>query len=216
MLRILLAIVFALIAAATTMAYDAQPRQAVSLAGSWVVNAAASDDLDKLVSGLVAKEEKELRRWRQRMEEEDRFSVLDSSPDTPASQHRRAAEDEFKRMIGAANRLEIGQDGAKLEMRSDLDVRRFEAGSSSQVSMRNGDIADSRVGWDGDWFVIDRKVPRGAREVEKLRLISKTGQLEYVVQWSGDTELSGVKLRRIFDKAASDGMPTDPAAGPVR
>lgn len=215
-LRNLFVIALASLAAHLALAYDAQPRHPVSLAGTWVLNAAASDDVDALVAKLIAKEEKERQRWRRRMEQEHPLAVLDLPPDSPAVQRRRAADSEWRRMLGTTNALEIVQDGAQIQIRSEQGARRLEAGASSQVSMRDGELADSRVGWDGDWFVIDRKVPRGAREVEKLRLLNKTGQLEYVVQWSGDTELSGVKLRRVFDKAAAGSVQADPAAGPVR
>ncbi|MET0660172.1 MAG: hypothetical protein ABW110_18675 [Steroidobacteraceae bacterium] len=216
MLRnILIAIVFAAIYA-TAAAYESQPRNSTSLEGSWVVNSAASDDVDKLVAQLIEKDEKERRQWRKRMEQEDPFSAPDPLPDVSNPAYRRGAEKQLRRMIGVTNTLKLHQDGPQIEMTSDLEVRRFDAGSSSQMSMRNGDLADARVGWDGEWFVIDRKVPRGARETEKLRLIKNTDQLEYVIKWSGDTELSGVKLRRVFDRAVQEGPPPDPAAGPVR
>ncbi|MET0984486.1 MAG: hypothetical protein ABW034_03670 [Steroidobacteraceae bacterium] len=216
MLRNTLLAIVSLTISATAAAYESQPRNSTTLEGSWVVNSAASDDVDKLVSELIDKEEKERRRWRRQMEEEDPFSSPDPLPDLSDPRYRRAVESKWRRMLGVTNTLKLHQDGARIEMSSELDARRFEAGSSSQVSMRNGDLADSRVGWDGEWFVIDRKVPRGAHELEKLRLIKSTGQLEYVIKWSGDTELSGVKLRRVFDRAASDEPAPDPAVGPAR
>ena len=211
----LLAIVFVAISA-TAAAYELQPRHSTTLAGSWVLNSAASDDVNKLVSELIDKEQKERRRWRRQMEEEDPFSTPDPLPDLSDPRYRRAMENKWRRMLGATNTLKVHQDGVKIEMSSELEARRLEAGSSSQVSMRNGDLADSQVGWDGEWFVIDRKVPRGARELEKLRLIKSTDQLEYVIKWSGDTELSGVKLRRVFDRAAPEQPQADPAVGPTR
>ena len=69
------------------------------------------------------------------------------------------------------------------------------------MSMPEGQLADSNVGWDGEWFVIERRVRRGPRVVEKFRLL-KTGQLEYLMNWGGDTELAGIKTRRVFDRAA--------------
>jgi hypothetical protein len=205
-----------LIVASLALAYDAQPRRPVSLVGSWVINAAASDDVDKLVAELVERDEKERQRWRNRVTRERPMAELDLPPDSPDAQRRRAAEREWRQMLGAVNKLEIVQEGTKIQIRSEQDVRRFEAGSTSQVSMRNGDLADSKVGWDGEWFVIDRKVPRGARELEKLRWLKKTDQLEYIVQWSGDSELSGVKLRRVFDRASIERSRTNPVVGPVR
>ncbi len=65
--------------------------------------------------------------------------------------------------------------------------------------MPEGQLADSWVGWDGEWFIIERKVRSGPRALEKFRL-TKTGQLEYMMKWSGDSELSGIKVRRLYDR----------------
>lgn len=211
-----LAFLLAVTCATAGAAYNPQPSSATSLQGSWALNATASDDVDKLVAALVSQEEKERRRWRKRMEEEDPFAGPDPLPNLADPVHRRAAENQLRRMLGVTQKLKLTQNGVNIEMTSDSDSRRFETGSTSQVSMRNGDLADCRVGWDGEWFVIDRKVPRGAREIEKLRVNKKTGQLEYLSTWSGDTELSGVKLRRVFDRTTVAELPADPAIGPVR
>jgi hypothetical protein len=90
------------------------------------------------------------------------------------------------------------------------------AGSRTQVSMPEGELADSRVGWDGQWFVIDRSVHGGPHVVEKYRLMPKTGQLEYEMKWSGQSELAGMKIRRVFDRSTAAPPPADPAAGPTR
>src|SRR5262249_43018396 len=99
---------------------------------------------------------------------------------------------------------------------TDFDSRRFEAGSGGQTSMRNGDLAGAEGGWGGDAFVIDRKVPGRWHQTETLRLLKKTGQLEYIVKWAGDTGLAGDKMRRVFDPVTVDPNPPDPNVGPVR
>jgi uncharacterized protein YaiL (DUF2058 family) len=195
-------------------AFDALPKQGTTLQGSWQFNAAASDDVDAIVAKLIAAEEKERRQWRKEMERRDRFSEPDA-PASPESRFRKRREQELRRQLGITNSLTVTQSGSCIELTSDGDTRRYEAGSTSQVSMRNGDLADTRVGWDGDWFVIDRKVPRRLHQVEKLRIVRKTGQLEYISKWSGDTELAGVKLRRIFDPGVPKPKPSDPQLGPI-
>jgi hypothetical protein len=110
----------------------------------------------------------------------------------------------------------VQQTGSTVDIASMVESRRLIAGSRTQVSMPEGELADSKVGWDGQWFVIDRKVSRGPRVLEKYRVLPKTGQLEYTMAWSGDSELSGMKVRRVFDRAAGPPPPPDPAAGPVR
>jgi len=120
-------------------------------------------------------------------------------------------------MLGVTQQLDISQDerGTKVEIASDAGSRRFVAGTRSQVSMPEGELADSEVGWDGDWFVIDRRVKKGPRVVEKYRLVPKTGQLESIIAWSGETVLSGIKVRRIFDRVeGARPPPADPALGP--
>jgi hypothetical protein len=97
-----------------------------------------------------------------------------------------------------------------------METRSFTAGSNSQVSTAEGELADSQVGWDGEWFISDRRVHRGARIVEKYRLLKKTGQLEYQINWGGDHMLSGIKIRRVFDRAEKDTTPPDPDVGPIR
>ena len=82
--------------------------------------------------------------------------------------------------------------------------------------MPEGELADSEVGWDGDWFVIDRRVRNGPRALEKFRLVPKTGQLEYIMVWRGETELAGMKIRRIYDRGVATPGPADPAHGPIR
>jgi hypothetical protein len=212
----LLAIALLVIGANALAAYDARPKNNTSLQGSWLLNGAASDDVNKLVAALIEKEEKERRKWRKRMEDEDPFLGSDPLPDLSDPTRRQSEMKQLRRMLGVTKKLKLTQDGANLEMISDVEARRFQAGSRSQVSMRDGELADSRVGWDGEWFVIDRKVQGGTHEVEKLRLLEKTDQLEYIATWSGDSELSGVKLRRIFDRTTIDARPSDPAAGPDR
>lgn len=196
-------------------AFEALPKGNLSLQGTWQVNSAASDDVDKLIAELIKKEDKERRQWRKHMEEVDPYSVPDAPPDADPA-YRRKQEKELRSLLGVTKTLNVKQSGATVEIASDIETRRFEAGSTSQSSMRNGDLADMKVGWDGEWFVIDRKVPGRLHQVEKLRLIQKTGQLEYVSKWSGDDDLSGVKLRRVFDAIALEPTPEDANVGPVR
>jgi hypothetical protein len=47
-------------------------------------------------------------------------------------------------------------------------------------------------------------------------LLPKTGQLEYEMKWSGDSEIAGMKIRRVFDRIKVVPLPADPAAGPVK
>ena len=119
-------------------------------------------------------------------------------------------------MLAISDTLAIRQAGATLDIVTAVESRRVVAGSRTQVSLPEGQLADSNVGWDGQWFVIDRRVRGGPRILEKFRLVPKTGQLEYEMKWSGDGELEGMKVRRVFDRVTVTPPQADPAAGPVR
>jgi hypothetical protein len=125
---------------------------------------------------------------------------------------------QLQRALELYSVLEIKQSdaGAQLEIRGDGNQRRFTSGGSA-MSMPGGQLADAQVGWDGDAFVIERKVRRGPRVVERYQLLKKTGQLQAVIRWGGPSDdlLSGVKIKRIFDRAEGTQPPPDPEVGPV-
>ena len=83
-----------------------------------------------------------------------------------ASMKRR--EENLHRMLAISDTLAIARQGATLDIVSAVESRRVVAGSRTQVSMPEGELADSNVGWDGQWFVIDRRVRGGPRVVEKV------------------------------------------------
>lgn len=128
---------------------------------------------------------------------------------------QRRQQENFRKMLAITGWLEIRQSGTKVEIVSDVESRRFEAGSRTHVSMPEGQLAEQRVGWDGDWFVIERRVRGGPRITEKYRVLEKTSQLEYLLTVGGDTELEGIKLKRIFDRSTAESAPPDPDVGPV-
>ena len=124
--------------------------------------------------------------------------------------------DGLRQMLGITNTLDITQSGTKVDIVSQMESRRFEAGVDSQVSMLSGELADSHVGWDGQWFVIERKASGGPRVTEKYRLLKKTDQLESVIAWGGDSPLAGIKVHRLFDRGVADTTPPNPDEGPIR
>lgn len=214
--------------AETGHAYSASSSRAGDLSGYWRLNVAESDDADAMLQERLDKERKREERWARRVQEQDPAGLppLDgSAPNAerhagptgqPPSSRRNRRHEPLRRMLGQTQTLEITQTGSRLQIVSDVETRRFDAGSRSQVSMPEGELADSEVGWDGEWFVIDRRVRRGPRVQERFRLIKKTGQLEYRIAWSGDHLLAGIKVRRVFDRAVKVIVPSDPALGPVR
>jgi hypothetical protein len=149
---------------------------------------------------------------------EPEFTPPERTPQRAAALAER--ERRTRQMLGMTKFLEIEQDelGARLTIRSEFETRRLEAGSRSQVSLPQGQLADAECGWDGEWFVIDRDADDGPRIVEKFRLLKKTDQLESLVTIRGDSMLAGMKLRRVFDRVSAEARvaPDAEFVGPVR
>lgn len=208
-------------ASTTRASYDALPKRGTDLSGRWRLNVALSEDAQALMEQRL---QEEYRRYAQRRREEERRRPPGMPPEIdvrarersgaarPWQQRRAEAR---RRLLEIGDTLTISQSGAQIEIVSAVNSRRLEAGSFSQVSMPQGELADSQVGWDGEWFVIERSVRNGPRVIEKFRLLQSTGQLEYRLAVGGDSELSGLKLRRVYDRAG-DAAVARPAAGPAR
>ncbi len=200
--------------------YDAVPRKPIDLTGFWILNTAASDDPEAL---LAQKQEKEWERFERmrRREEDSRPANVPPPIDVDAGQRRgprpwqKRQQENLLQMLGVSPTLEIKQvDPVRFDVISAVESRRVEAGSHTQVSMPEGQLADSWVGWDGEWFVIERRVRKGPRALEQFRL-TKTGQLEYVMKWTGETELAGIKVRRLYDRRTGPEPESNPDHGPL-
>lgn len=207
-------------------AYKATSSKNVDLSGRWQLNAALSDDAEALLQQRLERERKERAVWEKRARDAGMLMLppdqaADDAPAAPPrDRSRRSARERYldtlRQMLGISSTLEIKQSGANLQIVSEVDSRSFEAGTRSQVSMPQGELADSDVGWDGEWFVIERKVSRGPRMVEKYRWLKKTDQLESRLAWSGDSPLAGIKVRRIYDRVIGAVVPPNADLGPVK
>ncbi len=223
--RILIAVLM-LLNAGGVLALSESARAGTDLSGRWSINTALSDDADALLARKQEEEREERRRWEQRNRGRTPLEQLDDPVTAPpmsdpryGRERRNAREAEYRRMLGVTKSLEIKQppDGRTVEIRSDVESRSFRAGERSQVSMPEGQLADSNVGWDGEWFVITRKASKGPRVTERYRRLKKTDQLESIIAWGGDTLLDGIKVHRIFDRAAGTAPPPpDPNRGPFK
>lgn len=218
--RSLLALLLTLCCAPVFAALHAQSERGTDLSGEWVLNAALSEDPQKMLEDRLAKEREQM----ERMHHRESSSHPPGDPpaidiNTPISREPRPWQkrrhESLLQMLGITKTLRIEQSGAAMTIVSDVDSRRLTAGSRSQVSLPVGQLADSNVGWDGEWFVIERSARKGPRGVEKFRLL-KSGQLEYTMAWSGDTELAGIKARRVFDRAPAPATAPNPNPGPAR
>jgi hypothetical protein len=213
-------------AALGAAALDAVPSRAVDLSGSWKLNAALSDDAEHMLEERQREERERYMQWRRRQEQSYPPGTLPpidiegpANPREPSSARRasmKRRQENLYKMLAISDTVSIRQDGTTLDIVSAVDSRRVVAGSRTQVSLPEGELADSKVGWDGLWFVIDRNVRHGPHVVERYRLVPKTGQLEYEMKWSGESEIAGMKIRRVFDRVTVAPLPADPAAGPIK
>ena len=207
------------------LAVTSSAPEGVSLEGRWKANVALSDDGEALLAKRMEEMRKDQRRFEERRRkqmENDPFAwepEFTPPADTPQYRARMEERDRsIRQTMGMTNFLNItqGERGTKLVLVSDFDTRRLEAGSRSQVSLPQGQLADLRPGWERDVFIIERRSRSGPSITERYRLLKKTDQLEVLTQIKGSSMLSGMKLRRVFDRAAGEPPPRDPAAGPVR
>jgi hypothetical protein len=206
------------------LAATATAPEGVTLEGRWKANTTLSDDGEALLAKRMEEVRKDQRRYEERRRkqmENDPFAwepEFTPPADTPQFRARMEERDRsIRQTMGMTNLLSITQAerGAKLTLVSDFETRRLEAGSRSQVSLPQGQLADLRPGWERDVFVIERRSREGPSITERYRLLT-TDQLEVLTQIKGRSMLSGMKLRRVFDRAAGEPPPRDPAAGPVR
>lgn len=206
--------------------FAAVPKRPVDITGFWELDVAASDDPEAMLAERQAEERERFERMRRREEQSRPPGMpppidVDARPGRDAGKRggprpwQRQRQENLRRMLAVSATLQIRQlEPTRFEMISAVESRRLEAGSHTQVSMPEGQLADSRVGWDGEWFVIDRRVRGGPRALEKFRL-TKTGQLEYQMNWSGDSELAGMKIRRFYERRSGPAPAADPDYGPL-
>ena len=211
-------------AAAHALALNAVAPSDVTLDGRWSVNAAQSDDAEALLEKRMVEIRKEQQRFeerRRRRMEDDPFAwepEFTPPENTPQFRIRMEERDRaIRQMLGVTKFLSIKQSnaGEKIEIVSEFDTRRLTTGGRSQVSLPQGQLADLRTGWERDVFVVERSSRDGPRIFERYRVLKKTNQLEVLTQIKGDSMLSGLKLRRVFDRAADEPAP-NPQSGPVR
>ena len=197
----------------------------VSLAGSWRLNRQASGNPEAMISAIVEKEMKHMRR-RSRADDDD----LDDLPPPPAPGEAgpgrgsaRQGENVvppggmFRPKEGMAAYLRSqytnalgsilsSDEGLVIEQAPDRFVlrrgdsrRSFTPGGRSVVGVVDG-VADQTSGWKGREYVIDVRPQVGPRVTEHYGL-TPDGQLIEKVSLSGDG-LKKLEFTRVYDKGA--------------
>jgi hypothetical protein len=206
---------------ACVAAYRDAPPVTIDLSGYWRLNTTVSDDPEQMLQQRLAEERKEQEKWLRRQRERDPLGIppIDAAerpaPNRSQLQSRMRRLEEMRRMLDISDTLSIRQQGMRIQISSKVDTNTYDAGSKSQVSMPQGELADQSVGWDGPWFVVRRRASRGPQMIYKYRLL-KNDQLETQLNWSGDSPLAGMKVHRIYDRTLEPPPPPDPDRGPVR
>jgi hypothetical protein len=194
----------------------------VNLAGSWRLNRQASADPDALITAIVDKEMKHLRR-RARANDEDPDSLPGTTGGTvrrgPGSGQENNIEppngmfrprggiaaylrSQYTNALGAV----LNGDGLIIEQAADRFVlirgdshRSFTPGEHSVVGVTDG-VADQTSGWKGHEYVIDVRPQVGPHVTERYGL-GPGGQLVEKVSLSGD-DLPKLEFTRVYDKGA--------------
>ena len=225
--RIAIATLMSFIALAADADLLAAPKREAHIAGEWKLNAQLSDDAPKILAAQMKREHDRMMHMMREMDRHNPMGLppIDAARDLPPPsddaraqmrRHREEEEEIEHRLLTISDWLRIKQEGASLDLASAVEQRHLEAGSRSQVSMPTGDLADERVGWDGDTLVIDRETREGPDVIERFRWLKASDQLEYRLAVSGDSELAGIKLKRVYDRSVAAPAPTNPPIGPVR
>jgi hypothetical protein len=225
--RVIAAVLLLLAAGVAFASLAPKPTRETHIEGEWKLNASLSDDAQKTL-------DEQLRRQRERMMDRMRkmnrrnpmgLPPPDAARDLPppsedarARMRRRRQEqqDIRRRLLTISNWLKIKQEQDAIDFSSAVEQRRLDPGMRVQVSMPEGELADAVVGWQRDTLVIERETRDGPDIVEKLRWLKATDQLEYRLAVKGDSELAGIKLKRIYDRIVTAAPPMNPVTGPVR
>ncbi|HEY5807593.1 MAG TPA: hypothetical protein VIT67_06480 [Povalibacter sp.] len=211
-------------------ASKADPPPGTELTGYWRLNTALSDDPEQLLQKRLEEARKERERWMRRSGRADPLGIpppgeplpgAEVAPppppqNRPQQRPRNRRLEELRRMLDISDTLTIKQSGARVEIVSEVNANSFDAGTKSQISLPQGELADQRVGWEGPWFVVERRASRGPTMSYRFRPLKKTDQIESILSWGGDSPLEGIKVHRIYDRMLTPPPPPDPDRGPVR
>ncbi len=225
--RVLLASLLMLVAASAHAKLAANPTRETHIDGNWKLNAALSDDAEKILAERLKRERERMMHMMREMDRRNPMGLPppDAARDLPppsddarARMRRRREEEQLlqHKLLAISDWLKIKQGPSAIEFSSAVDQRHLEPGTRSQVSMPEGELADAEVGWQGDTLIIARETREGPDVLERIRWLKATDQLEYRLAVSGDSELAGIKLRRIYDRVVTAAPPMNPLTGPVR
>ena len=193
--------------------YAPQAPQTVSLAGTWKLDRAASDDPQQLLERMRAQARKIIERQRAAAYGTARPPGADAPPPSPMDSEAASGHDPLRRSPMAHVILEAVARGDYLAIRQSpesfvLDygtsVRRFTPGARSVVSAEGG-VGDQTSGWKGREYVITVRAQLGPTVTETYAL-DPDGKHLVVKLAISSGELPGVTLTRRY-AASTDSAP---------
>ena len=197
----------------------------VNLAGSWRLNRQASGDPDALITAIVEKEMKHMRR-RLRADDEDAEDLPPPPAPGEAGTKRGGARqgesvvppggmfrpkegmaaylrsqytNALGSLLSSGDGLVIEQAADRFGLRRGDSRRTFTPGGHSVVGVVDG-VADQTSGWKGREYIIDVRPQVGPRVTERYTL-GPGDQLIEKVSLSGDG-LQKLEFTRVYDKGA--------------
>ena len=200
------AIGLSLLAGAAAMAsgYAQQPSKPVELSGSWQLNGALSDDIQKLVEEQRAKLRKlRERESERRRPERDPEAGLYPSEEEVMGPVPTASLQRPELAVERYDRLTIEQTSEHFVVQVEnpsghIERSSYDPGAQSVVSFGPG-VADRRAGWKGRSFVIETRALNGARRQEIYML---DGANHLIVR----TVISGrgpkLEVKQVYDRAS--------------
>ncbi|HYL03216.1 MAG TPA: hypothetical protein VEU54_07330 [Steroidobacteraceae bacterium] len=234
MRRILASSLLAWAAAAATLGGCASGPKAeapagVTLAGTWKLDRAASDDPQKIIARMRAQAFKLIARRSAPPPAGGAPGAAAGVPppdenggapgDEAGSTHGRGAPPDplrrspmmhaLARALARGEFLTVRQSPEELVLDYGTTVRSFTPGARSVVSAEQG-VADQISGWSGREYVIEARAQLGPNVVERYAL-SQNGQHLIETLRIGPAELPAVELKRVYDhtdEVAPRALPT--------
>jgi hypothetical protein len=206
--------------------FKAEPPAGVSLAGTWKLDHAMSDDPQVVIGKMRAEALKQIHRaselQQQAAAREMGGTSRDTGPAQPQSEgpfspdqggsagphpdplRRSPMMHVLTRALERGDFLTVRQSSDELVLDYGTSVRSFTPGAHSVVSAENG-VADRTSGWDGRQYVIRDKAQMGPSVVETYGL-SPDGQHLVETLHIGAYELPAIDLKRVYDHT-TEAMP---------
>jgi hypothetical protein len=176
------------------------PPKGIDLSGNWQLNAALSDDVEKIMA--------ERRTYlQQRFDRERHTHRRNTSPDDDLYNPPLFILDkDFAQPFKEPAHIAISQSGSHFLIKTtatngDVNADQYEAGTRSVTSFGAG-FADRDTGWRDKAFVISlRAAGQDARKEERYSL-GPNGRLVIVTAFSGG-DLPKVEIKSVYDRAAA-------------